>query len=101
MPISIGICLLATDLILTKDRKPARQFYLAGSSSYSLANPLVLRVMNFARLKKDLEGDLFTDETTRKLYATDASAYREIPVAVAIPKTEEDLVKLVDFCNSK
>lgn len=55
--------------------------------------------MNFARLKKDLEGDLFTDETTRKLYATDASAYREIPVAVAIPKTEEDLVKLIRFAR--
>lgn len=55
--------------------------------------------MNFARLKNDLEGDLFTDETTRKLYATDASAYREIPVAVAIPKTEEDLVKLIRFAR--
>lgn len=55
--------------------------------------------MNFAHLKKDLEGDLFTDETTRKLYATDASAYREIPVAVAIPKTEEDLVKLIRFAR--
>lgn len=55
--------------------------------------------MNFARLKRDLEGDLFTDETTRKLYATDASAYREIPVAVAIPKTEDDLVKLIRFAR--
>src|SRR5215216_2251264 len=55
--------------------------------------------MNFAALKNDLEGELFTDETTRKLYATDASAYREMPVAVAIPKSENDLVKLIRFAN--
>ncbi|HEY3404759.1 MAG TPA: FAD-binding and (Fe-S)-binding domain-containing protein, partial [Ohtaekwangia sp.] len=55
--------------------------------------------MNFSALKRELEGELFTDETTRKLYATDASAYREIPVAVAIPRTEEDLVKLIRFAR--
>lgn len=53
--------------------------------------------MNFSPLKNALEGELFTDETTRKLYATDASAYREIPMAVAIPKTETDLVELIRF----
>jgi FAD/FMN-containing dehydrogenase/Fe-S oxidoreductase len=55
--------------------------------------------MNFDALRKDLEGDLFTDETTRRLYATDASAYREIPQAVAIPKTENDLVRLIQFAS--
>jgi FAD/FMN-containing dehydrogenase/Fe-S oxidoreductase len=55
--------------------------------------------MDFNALKKDLEGAFFTDETTRRLYATDASAYREMPLAVAIPKSEEDLVKLIRFAN--
>src|SRR5690606_25359473 len=31
----------------------------------------------------------------RLLYATDASAYREIPLAVAIPKSEADIQQLV------
>ena len=53
--------------------------------------------MNFEALGQQLEGDLFTDETTRRLYATDASAYREIPLAVAIPKSEEDIVQLIKF----
>jgi FAD/FMN-containing dehydrogenase/Fe-S oxidoreductase len=53
--------------------------------------------MNLTSLKKALEGDLFTDETTRRLYATDASAYREMPLAVAIPKSEADIVKLIRF----
>jgi FAD/FMN-containing dehydrogenase/Fe-S oxidoreductase len=55
--------------------------------------------MNLNSLKQTLEGEFFTDETTRKLYATDASAYREIPQAVAIPKTEDDLVKLIRFAR--
>jgi FAD/FMN-containing dehydrogenase/Fe-S oxidoreductase len=55
--------------------------------------------MNLAALKKSLQGDLFTDDTMRKLYATDASAYREIPLAVAIPKSEKDIVTLINFAR--
>lgn len=55
--------------------------------------------MNFHALRHSLEGALYTDETTRKLYATDASAYREIPVAVAFPRTESDIVKLIAFAR--
>src|SRR5690242_10626646 len=47
-----------------------------------------------------LDGDLFTDDTMRMLYATDASAYQEKPLAVAIPKSVEDLKKLIAFANN-
>ena len=40
-------------------------------------------------------GEFYTDEKTRRLYATDASAYRELPLAVAVPKSEQDVVLLV------
>ena len=50
-------------------------------------------------LSARLEGDLFTDEKTRILYATDASAYREMPLAVAIPRSIEDLKKLIAFAR--
>jgi len=46
-----------------------------------------------------LNGDLQTDQTTRILYATDASAYREMPLAVAIPKDEQDIVEMVKFAR--
>lgn len=55
--------------------------------------------MNLTALKADLKGDLFTDSTTRKLYATDASAYREMPVAVAIPASDDDIITLVNFAR--
>jgi FAD/FMN-containing dehydrogenase/Fe-S oxidoreductase len=50
-------------------------------------------------LANQLEGEIFEDITTRILYATDASAYREIPLAVAIPKSVKDLKKLIGFAS--
>src|SRR5580692_4716443 len=50
-------------------------------------------------LSARLEGEFYVDETTRILYATDASAYRELPLAVAVPKSKEDLVKLILFAR--
>ncbi len=51
-------------------------------------------------LSGQLEGDFFTDEAIRMLYATDASAYQEKPLAVAIPGSVEDLKKLIAFANA-
>ncbi|MFN2394423.1 MAG: FAD-binding and (Fe-S)-binding domain-containing protein [Bacteroidales bacterium] len=48
-------------------------------------------------LKRELEGDLFSDLKTRLLHATDASVYREVPLAVARPKSENDIRLLVKF----
>lgn len=50
-------------------------------------------------LADQLEGELFFDETMKILYATDASAYREMPLAVAIPKSVADLKKLIHFAK--
>ena len=48
---------------------------------------------HLARLGKTLEGEFYFDKAMRILYATDASVYREMPLAVAIPKTKEDIQK--------
>src|SRR6478752_5382712 len=50
-------------------------------------------------LQRNLEGELFFDDTSKILYATDASAYREIPLAVAIPASVDDLKKLIKFAR--
>ena len=50
-------------------------------------------------LKQSLEGELFWDEAMRILYATDASAYRELPQAVARPKNDSDVLKLIHFAQ--
>src|SRR5450432_4324238 len=62
-------------------------------------HPFLHMTQKLHNLSALLEGELFTDETTRILYATDASAYREMPLAVAVPKSVEDLKKLILFAG--
>jgi FAD/FMN-containing dehydrogenases len=52
------------------------------------------------QLAGDLEGELYFDDTMRVLYATDASAYREMPLAVALPRTVADIKKLITFAHT-
>jgi len=53
------------------------------------------------KLARELDGQLFDDTTMRTLYATDASAYREMPLAVAIPGSAEDLKKLIRYAHAE
>ncbi len=53
----------------------------------------------FSELKSQLKGDLFTDKKTRILYSTDASAYKEMPIAVARPKDNNDIKELLKFAK--
>jgi FAD/FMN-containing dehydrogenase/Fe-S oxidoreductase len=57
------------------------------------------RLVSLKELSQILEGELFFDSSSRLQYATDASAYREVPHAVALPKSRFDLVKLVEFAK--
>jgi FAD/FMN-containing dehydrogenase/Fe-S oxidoreductase len=50
-------------------------------------------------LEHSMEGDLSSDYSSRLMYATDASAYRELPLAVCRPKNEADIIKLVRFAG--
>jgi FAD/FMN-containing dehydrogenase/Fe-S oxidoreductase len=49
------------------------------------------------KLHNSLTGALLFDNLHKTLYATDASVYRKIPLAVAFPKNENDLKVLIDF----
>ncbi|NCD42272.1 MAG: FAD-binding oxidoreductase [Bacteroidia bacterium] len=42
-----------------------------------------------------LHGRFYTDTVHRLMYATDASAYREVPYAVALPKDNEEIRSLI------
>ncbi|WP_040400671.1 FAD-binding and (Fe-S)-binding domain-containing protein [Cecembia lonarensis] len=52
------------------------------------------------KLAGQLKGELKIDSLTKTLYATDASVYREIPLAVAFPKTAEDIQQLIQFAGA-
>ena len=51
------------------------------------------------QLSESLEGKLLFDDLHKTIYATDASAYRMLPLAVAYPKNSEDIVKLMQFAT--
>ena len=54
---------------------------------------------NLAAFQQDFQGTIMVDEAIRLMYATDASAYREIPLAVTYPKNNDDLKKLIRFAR--
>jgi len=54
----------------------------------------------FEALLKDFSGELYfrekgVDKSVRRVYATDASEYQEMPLAVAIPRSIKDLQELI------
>ncbi|MBT8236808.1 MAG: FAD-binding oxidoreductase, partial [Bacteroidia bacterium] len=48
-------------------------------------------------LKNRISGELLTDDLSRMIYATDASVYRKRPLAVAYPRSIDDLRELIQF----
>jgi FAD/FMN-containing dehydrogenase/Fe-S oxidoreductase len=52
-------------------------------------------------LGESLDGDLKYDTITRTIYSTDASVYKELPVAAAWPKGDSDIKKILKFALSE
>lgn len=52
-------------------------------------------------IKDTFSGEFYSDDLHRMLYATDASVYRELPEAVAYPKTVEDLKLLIAYAQER
>ncbi|MBV9843996.1 MAG: FAD-binding oxidoreductase, partial [Kutzneria sp.] len=50
-------------------------------------------------LRARVRGDVFVDPADRALYATDASNYRRVPLAVVAPRDVEDTVAAVAACR--
>ncbi|MGJ8746006.1 FAD-binding and (Fe-S)-binding domain-containing protein [Polaribacter sp.] len=50
-------------------------------------------------LNNSLSGDVLFDNLHKTLYATDASVYRKIPLAVAFPKDDKDIKTLIAFAT--
>jgi FAD/FMN-containing dehydrogenase/Fe-S oxidoreductase len=47
----------------------------------------------------DFEGELYFDNTYRTIYSTDASPYKERPLAVAFPKSVKDIQFLIGYAK--
>src|SRR6184192_4373104 len=51
------------------------------------------------KLRKTIRGDVRFDNGSRALYATDASNYRQVPIAVVIPRDADDVIATVSICR--
>ncbi len=67
------------------------------------AGPEPVRGIDIQSLKRDLsrsiEGEVRFDRASIGLYATDSSNFREIPIAVIVPRTSEDVVQTHRLCG--
>jgi FAD/FMN-containing dehydrogenase/Fe-S oxidoreductase len=52
-----------------------------------------------AQLRKHVTGEVRFDSASRAIYATDASNYRQAPIGVVIPKTQDDVIEAVRVCR--
>ena len=55
--------------------------------------------MNIKELEKNFHGDIIIDDAYRTLYSTDASVYKEKPIAVTKPKDSDDIKSLIKFAS--
>ncbi|MDQ2863004.1 MAG: FAD-binding oxidoreductase, partial [Bacteroidota bacterium] len=59
--------------------------------------------VDVASMEKELiskiKGEVRFDYGTKALYATDASNYRQVPIGVVLPKSEEDIINTVAICR--
>lgn len=65
---------------------------------------ILQRIMEFkqklTKFSSRFKGEIFTDKMMRTMYATDASVYKEMPLAVTFPLNIDDIVSLIQFAKS-
>jgi FAD/FMN-containing dehydrogenase/Fe-S oxidoreductase len=51
------------------------------------------------RLRREIAGEVRFDRISRAIYATDASVYEILPLGVVIPRTRDDVIRVVNTCR--
>src|SRR5246500_6083423 len=64
------------------------------SPQSSLADPVGLS----EALRAQLRGDVRFDNSSRALYATDGSNYRQVPIGVVLPRDADDVLAAISVC---
>jgi FAD/FMN-containing dehydrogenase/Fe-S oxidoreductase len=65
------------------------------ASKSSVTDPLGLH----EALRRNVRGDVRFDNTSRALYATDGSNYRQVPIGVVLPRDADDVVAAISICK--
>ncbi|WP_267164126.1 FAD-binding and (Fe-S)-binding domain-containing protein [Halovenus salina] len=75
--------------------------HAASRSNYDYASDDVEDPALFAALDARVEGEVRFDSYTRTLYATDASAYQQLPIGVVAPTSTADVQAVMEYCASE
>ena len=74
--------------------------------SEKVADPIVLPKSSLAdslglseALRAQLRGDVRFDTSSRALYATDGSNYRQVPIGVVLPRDADDVLAAISICR--
>ncbi len=59
----------------------------------------MVKDLDFNKLQSNFKGEIYTDNIHRIIYSTDASAYRERPLAVCVPADVEDIRRVILFAR--
>ncbi|HEY2734241.1 MAG TPA: FAD-dependent oxidoreductase, partial [Polyangiales bacterium] len=62
------------------------------------ASPIALREL-WARLRRDVSGEVRFDDGSRGLYAQDASNYLHVPIGAVLPRTRADVLATLRACH--
>jgi len=65
----------------------------------SLADPLGLAEALRAQVRGGFTGDVRFDNSSRALYATDGSNYRQVPIGVVLPRDADDVLAAISVCR--
>ncbi len=82
----------STELIAIDNRKTPQHSH---SNTQTFAQASALE----KELASRIEGEVRFDNASRAIYATDASNYRQVPIGVVIPKTQQDVIETVAACR--
>src|SRR5947199_10469102 len=72
-----------------------RDAYTARPAERVDTRPLALELM------RELRGEVRFGDGARALYANDASAYRQVPLGVVVPRTVDDVIATVGVCRER
>ena len=67
-------------------------------SNYDYRNDEIERPDLVADLEARVDGDVRFDTYTRNLFATDASAYHQLPIGVVVPESTADVQAVMAYC---
>ena len=83
---------------MSKPDQPSADPATDARADYDYRSDEIERPELVADLDAIVDGDVRFDSYTRNLYATDASAYQQLPIGVIVPTSTDDVQAVMQYC---